>query len=361
MNVLILAKDGHVGGLTNHIKSLASGLVEYGDRVIVGLTPGDSTSFFFEGIHLEAFNFNSLNPLVFIKNYKKMKKVIESESIEIIQSENRITSFYAWLYCKKHKNVKLIWANHKVPISSSFFARLLTKSGEYAVASTIEGQQFLVDKLRINKNKTKVIHLGIKLEQFVKCNENSALELKQQNGFNCDDIVIMLYGRLTPDKGHMFFLDALKQVKCDNRVKIVFPGKNDEFKNELIKYAESLGINNIIFPGLIKGNEWLNFVNLVVLPSKAEGFPLACLEAFAMGVPTIRTKTGGYEDTKELCFGIDYGDIEEFANLLNAYLYDRTDMFIEKAVYAKAACVEYSHANMISEYRSMYKEVLKQL
>lgn len=46
----------------------------------------------------------------------------------------------------------------------------------------------------------------------------------------------------------------------------------------------------------------------MVLPSENERFVIVCIEAFAMYVPVIRTKTGEYSDMKNYYIGVNYGD-----------------------------------------------------
>lgn len=53
----------------------------------------------------------------------------------------------------------------------------------------------------------------------------------------------------------------------------------------------------------------LNISDVMVLPSKNEGFGIVCIESFAMKVPIIRTKTGGYSDIIDFCIGVNYGDV----------------------------------------------------
>ena len=77
-----------------------------------------------------------------------------------------------------------------------------------------------------------------------------------------------------------------------------------------------------------------------------------------MGVPVIRTKTGGYEDTKDMCWGVDFGDVDSLAKLLNDYFADDKP-FVEKAKHAEEAVKRLNVETMAHNYQKIYQEILK--
>lgn len=167
----------------------------------------------------------------------------------------------------------------------------------------------------------------------------------------------MLYGRLEPIKGHDFLLDSMSSFS-DKAFRLVFPGENIEYKKHIIERAREIGIENkLIFPGYIDGSEWLSITDLMVLPSKKEGFGIVNVESFVMGVPVIRTKTGGYEDMKDLCFGIDYGDVQGLEILLKKF-FNNSEEFEDKRKYARDNCQRFSLKAYTEGYYSIYKKAL---
>jgi glycosyltransferase involved in cell wall biosynthesis len=56
------------------------------------------------------------------------------------------------------------------------------------------------------------------------------------------------------------------------------------------------------------------------LPSSIEGFSIARLEAMALGLPVITTKTEGSEIVGNAEFIVDIGDIDDLAKALDAIL-----------------------------------------
>lgn len=92
-------------------------------------------------------------------------------------------------------------------------------------------------------------------------------------------------GRLVPEKGETYLIEAFKQVKTDK--KLVFAGGSsdtDEFMDQLKKLAE--GDERIIFTGFVQGrlkHELYSNAYVYTLPSDLEGMPLSLLEAMSYG------------------------------------------------------------------------------
>lgn len=358
MNILIFAKQNHIGGLTHHCGLLAQGLSEHMNaNVVLGMTPGEGTSELSKRFKVELFKLGGFNPFSWISDYNKLARIAKQYQINIIQAENRIPALLAALFCKHHKDVKYIWANHLVPISDSKLFRLLTHYGYCAVAEGIAGRDMLIANLGIPPQDVRIVNLGIDLSKFHTTSVEEQVLLKKQWNIEPRKKVVLLYGRLSDNKGHLFLLDALKNIS-NRDFYLVFPGKDPGFKDIVDEKIRQLGLTeNVIYPGFINGIEWLSISDLMLLPSKKEGFPQACLEAYAMGVPVIRTKSGGYEDTKDMCFGIDYGDVSEFTRLLKDF-FDGENYFIERAQHAQTLVKKYSIEQMAKDYYTIYEEAL---
>lgn len=360
MNVLILAKDSdHFGGVLTATLSLATGLKKYKHvDYIIGTPINDKVESAFAGHNVERFNFSSKSPISLIQDYIRLCKVIKKKKIDIIHCQNRIPALYAAIYCFFHHKIKYLWVNHVDPIPSGFMYRLLTRYGYCAVADGISGKRMLEEKLRIPSDKIRLVNLGVDLSKFVRTSENEQKAQKAEYGIKDGEKVILLYGRLCEMKGHLFLMDALAKVKSRN-FKLIFPGKDDEFKKLVDEKAEQYGLlENLIYPGFVNGQACLSICDLMILPSRHEGFPQACIEAYAVGVPVIRTMTGGYEDTADMCFGVEYGDIDALASLINDFFEDTTK-YNERAVNASELVKRLSIERMVDDYYQLYEEAIK--
>ena len=76
-----------------------------------------------------------------------------------------------------------------------------------------------------------------------------------------------------------------------------------------------------------------------------------------MGVPVIKTKNAGYTDIKDLCFRVDYGDIECLANLIDEFL-NGDEKFKKRADMAKIESKRFGVENMVNEYYNLYRSII---
>ena len=360
MNVLMLVKNSEVGGVLSCVKSLSDGLKKLGDKVIIGTCAGEGVDKMLMAHDVRIINFSAKSPSDMLKCYRQIKTIVKENKIDIIHAQNRIPALYASVYCLFHRKVKYIWSNHLVPIPCSFLYRLTTRYGKFAVAEGIDGRNFLVDKFKIPENKVKIVNLGSHLDSFQKTSVDCQKQLKEQLGIKKGQKVLLLYGRLMPVKGHLFLLEALSKLSKEKKDElcVIFPGENETYKQEIDAFATKLGLEKmLIYPGYIKGQDYLSISDLMVLPSQKEGFGIVNVEAFAMGVPVIRTKTAGYLDMEDCCFGVEFGDAEALAEHIN-YLWEAPGKLKNMAETASGKVERFSVEKMTEAYKEIYLESL---
>ena len=99
------------------------------------------------------------------------------------------------------------------------------------------------------------------------------------------DSYILFLGRLVPEKGIQYLVEAFKNVKSDKKLVIAGGSSDtDSFMKELMESAK--GDERIIFTGFVQGqmlDELYSNAYIYTLPSDLEGMPLSLLEAMSYG------------------------------------------------------------------------------
>lgn len=99
------------------------------------------------------------------------------------------------------------------------------------------------------------------------------------------DSYLLFLGRLVPEKGLRYLIEAFRQVRTDKKLVIAGGSSDtDHFTQELHEMAE--GDPRILFTGFVQGQileELYSNAYLYALPSDLEGMPLSLLEAMSYG------------------------------------------------------------------------------
>lgn len=108
--------------------------------------------------------------------------------------------------------------------------------------------------------------------------------IKEKFGLTKDAYILFL-GRLVPEKGIHYLIEAYKNVKSDKKLVIAGGSSDtDSYMNELKVLAKD--DDRVIFTGFVQGqvlDELYSNAYVYVLPSDLEGMPLSLLEAMSYG------------------------------------------------------------------------------
>ena len=142
-----------------------------------------------------------------------------------------------------------------------------------------------------------------------------AVEITESFGLKKDAYILFL-GRLVPEKGITYLLDAFKQLKTDKKL-VIAGGSSDSdtFAKELKEQAA--GDDRILFTGFVQGRmleELYSNAYIYVLPSDLEGMPLSLLEAMSYGNCCVTSDIEECASVME-CHGITFpkGDVNALA------------------------------------------------
>lgn len=180
--------------------------------------------------------------------------------------------------------------------------------------------------------------------------------IKDKFSLTKDDYILYL-GRLVPEKGIRYLLEAYKNL--DTEKKLVIAGGSsdtDEFAKELRKLAE--GDDRIIFTGFVEGRtleELYSNAYIYVLPSDLEGMPLSLLEAMSYSnccltsdIPECAEVTGEY--------GVTFrkSDTEDLQRVLQHLCDNESVVKSYKENAADYICNKYSWQDVVEKTLSLY-------
>jgi glycosyltransferase involved in cell wall biosynthesis len=151
------------------------------------------------------------------------------------------------------------------------------------------------------KNITCAELLGCDLNQFDKINKNLNFFQKQYNTLNLKNkIKLVFLGRLTPDKGWIFTLQALAKLPREilNKIAIIIAGDGTlktEIELTLKQLTPDVYLLGRIQPQAVP--ELLVNGDIFITNSTKETRGLTVIEAAAAGIPAIAPRAGGVIDT----------------------------------------------------------------
>ena len=201
--------------------------------------------------------------------------------------------------------------------------------------------------------ETHFIPNGVNRPQIRKANL-----ITEKFGLKKDSYILFL-GRLVPEKGIRYLVEAFKNVKTDKKLVIAGGSSDtDSFMEELKELAK--GDDRILFTGFVQGamlDELYSNAYIYTLPSDLEGMPLSLLEAMSYGncclVSDIPECAEVVED-KALIF--KKSDVEDLREKLQDAC-DHPEMVMKmKNQAADFICEKYNWDEVVKETMKLYRK-----
>ena len=182
-------------------------------------------------------------------------------------------------------------------------------------------------------------------------------------GLPQDSFCLCAAGRLSPEKGHQYLLQAVANlIESIPHMILVLLGEGRE-RAKLEQQTIELGIQkHVMFAGFRKDiRPWIEACDILVNPSLTEGMPNVVLEAMALGTPVVATKVGGVPDMVEhLTSGVLVapGDPNSLAAAIHAILASPHER-LRLAQNAQKHLLQYSPARQTQQLNELYAKALK--
>lgn len=180
----------------------------------------------------------------------------------------------------------------------------------------------------------------------------------------CACVRLVFLGRLGSQKGSDRVLHAIAYLPEEIRVRVEVWLAGDGELEATRQLAESLGLNQqVLVSGWIDvetREQWLREAHAMILPSRAEGVPMALLEGMAWGLPVISSPVGGIPDIitdGQEGFLVPPDDIPAISQAIRRFVEDR-DLLQKMGAQARRRAEFHSLEGYREKLKAVYEAVL---
>lgn len=362
MKILHIINNLGTGGAERLLSDLVPLLDKEKDIEVEILVLNLDKSLFTEKLeHNNIKIYNLDTKLKSIKNIFKLTKLIKLNHYNVIHAHLFPTLYYVAFasLANTNKNTKFYYTEHST--NNKRRNKQIFRLVEKFVYSRYDKIICISDSVESNlnnwidnvKNKTRIIHNGISIENFVNAEK---ICLHNELGINCKKSnVLCMIGRFNDAKDHKTLIDAFSMLEEQNYLLLIGEGNTQDYYKQ---YVNKLNLTDRVFflnnrndvPNILKS------IDLFILSSHWEGFGLVAIEAMASKVPVIVSNVDGMKqivDNGAVLFNKnDVHDlkikIEEVLNSENL----RKNLIEKGSIRAKTFSLDYT----AKRYLDLYKE-----
>ena len=356
-SILFFTRTMKLGGTENVVLQQVETFKPYVKNIVVCSCGGVNVQKLDElGVkHYEIPDVTQKTPSTFLTISRRLKKIIKDEEITIIHTEHRMAAFYVALL-GLYKKCYFINTSHNTFQSQKLLTRFAYKHANLIACGGMVKKN-LVEFFGLPGKQVRVIHNAVKAFDGSIVEEKEFTEFRNQGYFLVGNV-----GRLSEQKGMEYFIDSIPNILKDHPMTKFFIIGTGELEEKLKKQVEDLNLSNdVMFMGYRSDvQNLMSQLDLVVLSSLWEGFPLTPIEAYSVGKTIVATAVDG---TIEIIQNEENGLLVESRNSLQ--ISKAVCRFIENEQ-LKSKCEhgakesfekEYSFEKFAEEHRDYYRSL----
>jgi glycosyltransferase involved in cell wall biosynthesis len=299
---------------------------------------------------------------------RAIARLARQEKVDLIHSHLPDQNFYSCLAGKAvgRKTIATYHGPIELSRARGFKQTIKVRIVRHSAAAVVVVCDYvgaMLQRVGFSPEKIVKIYNGIDLRTFSNAGEGT---LRSELQVPRETKLVGMIAHLHETKGYEFFIQAARKVVDSMpHVQFVAVGElNDRIWKELSTLINKLNLkDHVHFLGM-RGDipEILSDLDLFVLSSLSEGFPLAVLEAMAASKPVVVTRSGGPEelvDDGRTGFLVPPSDPQALAEKICELLSDPGKAAaLGRAARAKVES-QFPIEKMIENYEQLYDRLLK--
>lgn len=242
-----------------------------------------------------------LRPASFLRDVKSLKQLFRKEKFDVLHTHG---SQDTWVVAVAARRLRpppaFVRTRHNTfDISGHLLNRWLYRSCiDHVITISPQVNIFLERKGLKRPEEITPIYSAPDPERF-----NPSVEaegLRQEFGFTPDHLVVIMVGRLAPEKGHTHLIDAAHLLRERfPQARYIFAGTGRSRPDIEARIAEKGLAQTIVLAGFRKDvPRLLAMADIFVLsPIDGESLGTAILEGFLMRLPAVATDVGGVRES----------------------------------------------------------------
>jgi glycosyltransferase involved in cell wall biosynthesis len=230
---------------------------------------------------------------------RALREIFERHSADIVQTHGTKSHFlvslltgrkFRWIafhHGYTNENLKVRFYRQFDRWSLRFCDLVVTVCAEFAT---------MLEDRGVRRDRISVVHNSVKTDVH-NSHAKSLEETRQRWNVSRDERIVLSVGRLSPEKGHKYLIDAISKIISTSpelKLKLLIAGGGPS-ERKLKEQVNEKGLHQHVrlvgHCSDIKG--LFSIADLFVLPSLSEGSPNVLLESMASRVPIVATEVGG--------------------------------------------------------------------
>jgi len=294
-------------------------------------------------------------------------KILKKNDVNVFLCYREEDMMLGWLLKRIKKNISLVYYAHgdgitvqglnlrsfldKIKYSLSvILEKIFLTRADLIITVSLDTKSRILNRINVNPDKFSVIYNNVLTSnpQPVSLMER----LKRENRF-----IIGFVGYIDALKGVKTLLYAFSLLSKErNNIIIVFVGDGPMKKN-LEDFVKSKNLDaKVVFTGWVRNPlDYMQYFDVLVLPSLYEGCPSVILEAFSLGIPVLGSKAGGIPELlnyEELLFQpLNYC---ELANKLKVLFNSNENYtYFKRLIEEREKTFSFDHTSIIEKVLTM--------